>query len=337
MAIILSEQDWHDLWEEGRQTGDINEHGDDFETHSQGYCRLIGEVHEWGMELRDGLELCIYDYHLANHLRLTAQNQDCFWSVLSFFVAGDSRTILHGLTDCVDESAGRTYLSCFANIHESEDWAAGQRMLRVQVCLDPAKFLKNFPSEHLHPLPHEIRQAAAGKIQPYYYLGTITPMMQTVVHQILNCPYQGLMKRLYLEGKALELITLRFCQWQESEQQSRKASALRSDDIDRIHQAKNILIENLENPPSLLELARQVGLNDCTLKRGFRQVFSKTAFGYLHDYRLEQARQLLEERRLNVSEICRAVGFANRSYFASAFRKKFGINPKDYLCHKNSA
>ncbi|QYO62335.1 helix-turn-helix transcriptional regulator [Leptolyngbya sp. 7M] len=337
MAIILSEQDWYDLWEEGRQAGTINECSNDFETHRQGYCRLIGQVHEWCMELQEGLEICGYDYHLTNHLRLTAQNQDCVWSVLSFFVAGDSHTILHGLTDYVDEASGRTYLSCFANVDETEDWAAEQRMLRVQVCVNPAKFLKNFASEHLQSLPREIRQAAAGKIQPYYYLSTITPMMQTVIHQILDCPYQGLMKRLYLEGKALELITLRFCQLQETSQRSTKTPALKSDDIDRIYQARAILIENLENPPSLLGLARQVGLNDCTLKRGFRQVFGKSAFGYLHDYRLEQARQLLEQRRLNVSEVCRAVGFANRSYFASAFRKKFGINPKDYLYHKNSA
>ncbi len=106
--------------------------------------------------------------------------------------------------------------------------------------------------------------------------------------------------------------------------------SLKPDDVDRIYQARDILLQCLDNPPSLIELARQVGLNDCTLKRGFRQVFGTTAFGYLHNYRLEQARQLLEERRLNISEIAQAIGFANRSHFASAFRKKFGITPKKY-------
>lgn len=94
----------------------------------------------------------------------------------------------------------------------------------------------------------------------------------------------------------------------------------------------------MDQPPSLINLARQVGLNDCTLKRGFRQVFGKTAFGYLHDYRLEQARQLLQERELNISEVAHTIGFASRSYFAAAFRKKFGVSPRDYLSqHKNSA
>lgn len=67
--------------------------------------------------------------------------------------------------------------------------------------------------------------------------------------------------------------------------------------VERIHYTKDILIRNSNNPPSLLALARQVGLNDCTLKKGFRQVFGTSAFGYLHDYRMQQVQQLLLERK----------------------------------------
>ena len=106
---------------------------------------------------------------------------------------------------------------------------------------------------------------------------------------------------------------------------------LKSDDIERIHQARKILLQQLDNPPSLLSLARQVGLNDCALKRGFRQVFGETTFGYLHNHRMETARQLLIEGEVNITEAARHVGFANRSYFAAAFRKKYGVAPSEYL------
>jgi len=331
MTIVLSEQDWDELWEQGRQTGAIVDYSDDFETYRQGDCPLIGKVHERCMTLQDGLTLCLYDYELVNELSLSAQNQDCSYSVLSFFVAGDARTILHGLTDYVDESAGRTYLSCCADTLESENWAAGQRLLRVQVCFDPCVFFKNFTPGQLEQVPVEVRQAALEKeIQPYYYLGTMTPTMQTVVHQVLNCPYHGLMKRFYLESKALELITLQFCQLQENDCASKVMATLKADDIERIHQAKDILIAQLDHPPSLLELARQVAINDHKLKQGFRQVFGTTVFGYLHHYRLEKARQLLDISELRVAEVAHQVGFADRSYFAAAFRKKFGLNPGSY-------
>lgn len=108
-------------------------------------------------------------------------------------------------------------------------------------------------------------------------------------------------------------------------------SSLRRDDIERLHHAKDILISNLENPPSLLDLAQQVGLSDRKLKQGFRQVFNTTVFGYLHDYRMEKARQLLQEDTMTIAEVSYTVGFANRGYFAEAFKRKFGVNPSAYL------
>nr|WP_250123336.1 AraC family transcriptional regulator [Chroococcidiopsis sp. CCMEE 29] len=106
--------------------------------------------------------------------------------------------------------------------------------------------------------------------------------------------------------------------------------------VERIHYTKDILIRNSNNPPSLLALARQVGLNDCTLKKGFRQVFGTSAFGYLHDYRMQQVQQLLLERKMKVEEVAHAVGYASRSSFIAAFNKKFGVSPSAYLVRKNS-
>ena len=154
--------------------------------------------------------------------------------------------------------------------------------------------------------------------------------MQQAVQQVLNCPYQGLLKQIYLESKALELVTLRFAQFLEDDQQTSRKIRLQKDDIDHIHWAKDILTDNMTNPPSLTTLARLVGMNDCKLKQGFRQVFGTTAFGYLHQHRLEQARQLLATGKFSVTDVCHQVGFTDRSHFAAAFRKQFGLNPSVY-------
>jgi AraC-like DNA-binding protein len=156
--------------------------------------------------------------------------------------------------------------------------------------------------------------------------------MQTAIEQILNCPYHGITKQIYLESKALELITLQLYQLQNHDQPTIKTSPLKAEDIERIYHAKEILLDNIQNPPSLLELARQAAINDHKLKRGFRQVFGTTVFGYLHDHRIATARHLIESGDLGIGEIARQVGFSDRSYFASAFRKKFGLNPIQYMC-----
>ena len=106
---------------------------------------------------------------------------------------------------------------------------------------------------------------------------------------------------------------------------------LRSADIERIHEAKDILISNMQNPPSLFDLARQVGLNDYKLKIGFRQVFGTTVFGYLRECRMERARLLFEERKLNVAEVAFAIGYTHLGHFADSFKKQFGIKPSSYL------
>ncbi|MCU0571178.1 MAG: AraC family transcriptional regulator [Oculatellaceae cyanobacterium Prado106] len=85
----------------------------------------------------------------------------------------------------------------------------------------------------------------------------------------------------------------------------------------------------LQNPLSLAQLARQVGLNECTLKRGFRQVFGTTAFDYLHHYRLEYAKQLLMTGEMTVAQVAQSIGFA-RNYFTKAFCQKFGYTPGAY-------
>jgi AraC-like DNA-binding protein len=152
----------------------------------------------------------------------------------------------------------------------------------------------------------------------YIGFGSATTAMQIVLQQMLHCPHQGLTKRLYLESKVWELTALLLEPLLRTQSEPPIQWKLKAEDVDRVHYSREILLKHLDKPPSLSCLARQVGLNECTLKRGFRQVFGTTAFGCLHHYRLERARQLLEMGEMNVTEVSRAVGFADRSYFAAA-------------------
>jgi len=102
-------------------------------------------------------------------------------------------------------------------------------------------------------------------------------------------------------------------------------------DIDRIHAARDILIHNMETPPSLPELCRQTGLNEFKLKMGFRQVFGTSAFDLLRRHRMEKARLLLHGGRMNVNKTALAVGYSSAGYFAGAFKKQFGTTPGKYL------
>ncbi|MCG9887175.1 MAG: AraC family transcriptional regulator [Cyanobacteria bacterium] len=163
----------------------------------------------------------------------------------------------------------------------------------------------------------------------------LTAAMRLVLHQMLHCPFEGAMRHMYFEGKSIELLTLGLDQARAQAVGSPphpqgQATALSPRDFedDRIHRARDILLQNFQNPPSLKELAYRVGINDCTLKRRFKQVFGTTVFGYLYDYRMEQARRWLLEQPWSVTEVARRVGYTNLCAFSTAFRKKFGVSPR---------
>ncbi|WP_414545457.1 helix-turn-helix transcriptional regulator [Nostoc sp. CCY0012] len=206
-----------------------------------------------------------------------------------------------------------------------------EKIFEISVHMEPEIFCF-FMGKEQQKLPQELTHLVRKPHQEYYSCcSNTTPAMQVTLQQICKCPYQGMMKRMYLESKVLELMVLLVEEDLAARQGKHNMCSLKSDDVERIHYAKEILLNNLDNPPSLMELSRQVGLNDCTLKRGFRLVFGTTVFGYLHHHRLEQARKLLVAGETSISQAARSVGFVNRSYFATAFRKKFGINPKEFL------
>lgn len=165
-------------------------------------------------------------------------------------------------------------------------------------------------------------------------LTLITPAMQVVLQQMLHCPHHGATRQMYLESKFVELLTLWLAQVEDQGGADRpiadRSLPMKGSDLDRIYQARDILLQRFQTPPSLTDLARQVGLNDCTLKRQFKQVFGKTVFGYLHDYRMEQARRWLLDRQWSVTEVARRVGYTNLCAFSTAFRKKFGLSPRSF-------
>lgn len=179
--------------------------------------------------------------------------------------------------------------------------------------------------EFTQKLQHLIKN---GTQESYLQSRTTQPAMTTVLQQILHCPYQGTIERMYLESKVIELVALVLDYEAAIDRGKTEKSSLKPEQLERIHYAKEILLRDISNPPSLKELARQAGLNDFILKQGFHYCFNNTVFGLLRDRRLELAKQLLADRDISVSEAGYQVGYASLAFFSQAFKRKFGISPK---------
>lgn len=159
----------------------------------------------------------------------------------------------------------------------------------------------------------------------------VTPAMQLVAEQMMQCPFQGTTRRLYLQAKVFELLALQLSAVMENEGKTAPSPPLKSSTIDKIYQARDILTAHLENPPLLTELAQQIGVSDRTLRRGFRHLFGTTVIGYLTQQRMIQAKELLQQSNHTVAEVANKVGYAHLGHFAAAFRRQFGVSPKEWM------
>ena len=97
---------------------------------------------------------------------------------------------------------------------------------------------------------------------------------------------------------------------------------------DMVHRAQSIIIENLDRPPSLDQLAVQVGASSRTLSRRFRQNLDLSVGEYLRELRLERARSLLRETGSKVEDVAKACGFNGSRQLRNLYHGRFGYSPR---------
>jgi AraC-like DNA-binding protein len=193
------------------------------------------------------------------------------------------------------------------------------------------KFSKSYflqLTEHSSPLLMEFANAVMGtKIKAVSQRNRpISLAMHQCIHDIMQCSFTGGLKLMFLQSKCIELLALQ-AQSHEAAATSEPLVCKSTYDQDCIHYARKYLLQHADNPPSLAELAKIVGLNEFKLKKGFKEIYQHTVFGYLNDYRLEKARQLLLHKTQSIKEIADNLGYSSVQYFTRAFKKKFGVPP----------
>jgi AraC family transcriptional activator of pyochelin receptor len=168
----------------------------------------------------------------------------------------------------------------------------------------------------------------------YYDDKEIKPTVSIVLQQIINSNINSSIRELYVKGKVYELLSLHF-QKDETAEGEYCPFLVDEQNVLKIRKAKEIIISRMAEPPSLQELANEIGLNIKKLKEGFKQIYGDSVFSFLFDYKMEHARRLLETNQYNVNEVGTQVGYSTASHFIAAFKKKFGTTPKKYVMSLN--
>ncbi|MHA3788066.1 helix-turn-helix transcriptional regulator [Flavobacterium hauense] len=156
----------------------------------------------------------------------------------------------------------------------------------------------------------------------------ITPEMNSILQEMMNCSRSGMLKCLFMEAKVIKLLMLQIEQYEQLQIQN--SSWLKSHDIEKIHSVKAIIDNNISKSHSLMELAREAGINDFKLKKGFKEVYGTTVFGYLKDIRMIEAKKMLLKNDIPIADIAMLCGYKFVQNFTNAFKKEFGITPDKF-------
>lgn len=151
---------------------------------------------------------------------------------------------------------------------------------------------------------------------------------QAKLLEVINCNLTGISQKIFLESALLFLLY-----------QSQKNSLVfqlgcdscaivnKPMDNEKMHLAKNYIIDNLGNNLTIPIVANFVGTNQCYLKKGFKEIFNQTIFEFIQENRMIKAKYLLENNTSNITEIAFEVGYASLSSFSQAYKNYFGITP----------
>jgi AraC-like DNA-binding protein len=208
---------------------------------------------------------------------------------------------------------------------------AHQPLLFTKLLVDRAEYLVKIDCL-VDEMPETLMQLFSDveATQSFIYQSNYSIATAEIIKRIVQDKNEGLVRSTFIEGKALELLARQIKQFNDDLLSPGNQVVLREYDVRKIEAAREILMKNLKEPPTIEELARMAGINRQKLKSGFKRLFGTTINAYVRSERLDMASLLLLSGK-SVLETSRAVGYTNQSHFAQRFREKFGMLPKDYL------
>ncbi len=269
----------------------------------------------------DGLYVGVFDVLLKKDLTVQGHLSEDVLE-LSFLIEGEQIIKIDSIADDFIYESQESYLVYLSNINGTIAYHKRKHLKEIKIRMDIGFIQRHRLHEEYDILDrYSIKKMKNSFIQP------LCSKTQEILSEILIDQRKGLLKRLFLESKILELITLKLdAKPTVKSQFTNQVNNL----IKKLYKTQHLISSDLSVQYSIQQLARQIGLNDFVLKKEFKRVFGKTIFEYATELRMNKAKQLLRHSKKPIYEISELVGYKNSTHFTAAFKKIEGITPKKY-------
>lgn len=279
----------------------------------------IGTDYMEKIYIQDGFLFSKTNYNIEKPIFLEAKQEERKF-VITISLKGNTTYINSGDKKIIPFKEGFTTISMFENTQGFREFKDKQ-INQIRLILSESFLRRNFQK---------------SLVEKYFFnkqnlqlidFRLTSIQSQFLLNDILNCSLVGELANIYKQGKIFELLSLEISKLQKNEDD------ISLDDYDRsaILKAKEILLNNLQNPPSIVTLSKMVHLSEVKLKRGFKQIYKTSPYQLLVSHKMNFAKNMLESGEYNINEIALQVGYKFANNFTNAFYKEFKIRPKDVL------
>lgn len=198
-----------------------------------------------------------------------------------------------------------------------------------------------FSAAHLSQFVNGIKQTSfSDSILNFKHTSTFSKILplcgrtRMVLQALLNHSYTDSLENIYINAQTQMLLLYSMeCMVGDKEDFFTCKFLANEADRNKISMAREILLKHISEPLTIKELSRKVAINECYLKKGFKEMYGTTIFDFFQSQRMEHAKYLLYEKGLSVTDVSLLLGYSSISHFSTAFKKHTGLKPCELLFH----
>jgi AraC-like DNA-binding protein len=292
----------------------------------------LGEGWLFASNIRSGISYVVMNFSLKEDLVLQRKKSTPIGLSLFFnqVNVNDFFSIREPLNFISDKTPHRSNIFFSSTNYELEvSWSPDSRLKRVGIFFEPALINKAIKKNILRdlllytdnrlqninkePIGFEYRQL----LDDLFHSDRNSPVHHLVLHNRVMLLTEKFLHS-FLNRAPIPITSVH------------KATKEKDKDITALKDVERMLRDPRNNKfPSIEQLSRTAMMSPTKLKAKFKKVYGMKLYEFFNRNRLEKAKEMLKTGEYSVKQVGVAIGFSNLSNFAKAFRKEFGILPKE--------
>ncbi|HEY4291031.1 MAG TPA: helix-turn-helix transcriptional regulator [Puia sp.] len=299
--------------------------------------RELGEGALQAAHLPEGISFLVLNFSLNDDLQFLSEATPSPGLCLFFnqVKASDLYIVREKDSPLSDKSPTRGHIQLYSTGHGKEmTFSRSSRMKGLGIFFPPSFLQRHVQKNILSDLfQYAGTQPAAGHTEP------ISFECRQLLEDIFGADPASPVHHLLLHNRALLLAEKFLSAFLTRSTVSLSDGSIwtksREKDIEALKGIVRILSDNQLNKfPSIEALSKTAMMSSTKLKSRFKQIYGMKLYEFYNRHRLEQAKEMLKTGNFSVKQVGVNIGFSNLSNFAKAFKKEFGVLPKEVLKNK---